>query len=434
MKKIFSFSCLFVILFPLFVTGQQTYMPPACAGKSITTISPAEMRSPKMSDLRPNPPISKTSQQKLFSTLVRILDSIYLYPDFKGLDWPAIVAEYRHKIEDGLDTEDFYAAMDQFIRKLGDKHSYFQSPVNVEAEKARLSGEGSYVGVGALFQPLMGKKCVTVVSVFPNSPAEHAGIRQHDNVLKVDGFPLIQNDTLYPFTRGPECSMTELTVQSPGKEPRTIRVIRSRLTGLLPVYSRLVPTADGRRIGYIFLTNFLDPTIPAQVKKALEDFGTLDGLILDNRMNSGGAFSVVKPILSHFTNGNPGEFIGRTTRRSLEIVADPVNNSQNVPMLILTSKYTVSYGEIFSGLLRDMGRAKIVGQTTAGKVEALYAYIFADGSRVWIAQERFEHSKTHANWQGKGVKPDAEVVAEWDEFTFETDPVLAMALKMLPKK
>lgn len=432
MKKVLSLCFLFFIY--LFAFSQETYVPPACAGKSIITVSPEAMITPKMSDLRPNAPISKVDQQRIFHNLVTILDSIYLYPDFNGIDWRGIVDEYLLKIETGLDTEKFYAAMDQFIRSLGDKHSYFQSPVNVEAEKARLSGEASYVGVGALFLPLPEKKCITVLAVFPNSPAERSGIKQHDNVLKVDGFPLIKNDTLYPFTRGPECSMAALTVKSPGKEQRIVRVIRSRFTGLLPVYSRLVPTTDGRHIGYIFLPTFLDPTVPAQVKKALKDFGSLDGLILDNRMNSGGASSVVKPILSYFTSGNMGEYISRTARRPLDITADPVHNSQKVPLLILVSKNTVSYGEVFSGLLRDIGRVKIVGQTTAGRVETLHAYRFHDGSQVWIAQERFEPVKTHTNWQGKGVVPDVEVLAEWDEFTFETDPALAVALKLLPKK
>jgi C-terminal processing protease CtpA/Prc len=95
---------------------------------------------------------------------------------------------------------------------------------------------------------------------------------------------------------------------------------------------------------------------------------------------------------------------------------------------------TVSYGEIFAGALRDIGRAKVVRLATAGRVEILHGYTFADGSTAWIATERFDPISSHADWQGRGVRPNVEVRAEWDEFTFENDPALIVALKLLPRQ
>src|SRR5574341_1252867 len=88
---------------------------------------------------------------------------------------------------------------------------------------------------------------------------------------------------------------------------------------------------------------------------------------------------------------------------------------------------TVSFGEIFSGALQDTGRAKIVGQTTLGNVETLHGYTFDDGSRAWIAEERFDPLVSHADWEKDGIKPDVEAYADWDTFTFENDPSLAAA-------
>jgi len=408
-----------------------SYIPPACVGKPITTMSREAMLAQTVSEVKPNPPITQSDQLKVFNALANVIDEVYLYPDFKGLDWPSIVAEFRGKIEQGLDTEKFYVEMEQFIRRLGDKHSSFESPVKVAAAKARLAGENNYVGIGTLAQPLLEKKRVTILAVNPDSPAEHSGLRQHDSVLAVDGLPLIENDKLYPLTRGPECSAAALTVKSPGQEPRNVTVVRARVTGPTPVYARLIPIPDGRRVGYIFLPTFLDLTVPGQVKKALEDFGPLDGLVLDNRMNRGGSSQVLIPLLGYFTSSTLGHFVSRTARRPLEMAAAPINNSQKVPLVILVSKNTVSYGEVFAGTLRDIGRAKVVGQTTAGRVETLHAYTFADGSRAWIAKERFDPVRSHTDWQGVGVKPDVEAHAEWDEFTFENDPALVVALKLL---
>src|SRR6185503_19259107 len=97
--------------------------------------------------------------------------------------------------------------------------------------------------------------------------------------------------------------------------------------------------------------------------------------------------------------GTVGHLVGRNTRRPLEINADPVGNSQKIPLAILISKETVSYGEVFSGIMRDMGRAKLVGQRSAGRVETLRGHIFLDGSTAWIAEERFDPINSHADWK-----------------------------------
>ena len=85
----------------------------------------------------------------------------------------------------------------------------------------------------------------------------------------------------------------------------------------------------------------------------------------------------------------------------------------------------------FSGVLQDTGRAKIVGQTTPGNVETLHGYDFEDGSRMWIAEEVFDPSISHAKWEETGIVTDLEAYADWDIFTFENDPSVAAALTLL---
>jgi carboxyl-terminal processing protease len=250
--------------------------------------------------------------------------------------------------------------------------------------------------------------------------------------LSVDGVPIVEAGVAYPQrVRGPECSAVVLSIQSPGESPRQVTFIRYHVTASLPIGVETVPTTDGSHIGYIFLPTFFDETVPGQVQQALENFGPLDGLILDNRMNGGGSSSVVEPILSFFTSGTLGHFVSRTDERPLEVGADPVQNSQEVPLVVLVGEDTVSFGEIFSGLLKDLGRAQLVGQTTLGNVETLHGYTFEDGSRVWIAEERFDPLNSHADWETDGIVPDVEVIADWDTFTFETDPAVAAAVQLL---
>ena len=412
-------------------TPAPQYVPPSCQGKPITIVPRAAMLAQTPTEVKPNPPITRTDQLKLFNTLARIIDETYIYPDFNGQNWPGIVNEFRRKVEGGLETESFYAEMENFVKRLGDEHSYFESPVNAAASKAALAGVENYVGIGALLKGLPEKKRVTILAVLPDSSAEHGGLQQHDSLLAVDGVPMVENGKVYQQrTRGPACSAAVLTVQSPAQTPRQVTLVRFQLAAQVPIYARLVKTTGGARIGYIFLPSFFDVTLPDQVTKALLDFGALDGLIIDNRMNTGGSSSVLMPILSYFASGTLGHFVSRTATRPLEISANPINNSQKVPLVILVSKETVSYGEVFSGVLQDVGRARIVGQRTAGHVETLHGHNFPDGSRAWIAQERFDPINSHADWKRSGVKPDLEVFADWDTFTFDNDPAVAAAVKL----
>ncbi|MBI3242518.1 MAG: PDZ domain-containing protein [Chloroflexi bacterium] len=413
------------------------YTPPGCQNVPPATVPPATtVAEPTATPLvAGNPEISTDEQKRIFEKLVGTIERVYVYPDYNGKDWPGIVNNYRAKVEAGLNTETFYIEMNAMIADLGDEHSHFESPAEVAASNADLSGALDYVGIGILVQSLPEKGRVTVLAVFPNSSAERGGLKAHDSILAVDGSPIAQDGEAHPqWVRGPECSAVVLSVESPGQSPRDLAFIRYRITDPQPIDAKLVNTTDGSRIGYIFLPTFFDETIPGQVEQALQDFGDLDGLILDNRMNGGGSSLVVEPILSYFTSGKLGEFASRNDSRSFNVASNPIHNSQTVPLVVLVGEDTVSFGEIFSGILRDIGRAKIVGQTTLGNVETMYGYDFEDGSRAWIAQERFDPPVSHEFWEQTGIVPDVEAFADWDTFTFENDPAVTAAVELLGHK
>ncbi|HET7144829.1 MAG TPA: hypothetical protein VFI68_12485, partial [Anaerolineales bacterium] len=82
----------------------------------------------------------------------------------------------------------------------------------------------------------------------------------------------------------------------------------------------------------------------------------------------------------------------------------------------------------------DNGRAKIIGQTSLGNVEALNIYNFDDGSQIWIAEFTFVPAGSDANWEETGIIPDVEAQADWDTFIFETDPAVAAALSLFGHK
>jgi len=414
------------------ISPSPVYIPPGCQNVPLATIPAATALAEPTPFLQANPEVPGDLQQQVFDELVGTIGRVYVYPDFNGNNWPEMVARYQGKIDAGLDTETFYAELQSMVVELGDEHSWLESPVEVVQADADLAGTNDFVGIGIYFLPMPGKGSISVISVFPDSPAKHSGLQPHDSILTVDGVPIIQDGLDYShIVRGPECSAVVLSVLTPGQAPREITFVRQRIQGSYAIQAQLLPTADGSRMGYIFLPTFYDETIPGQVADALESFGELDGLILDNRMNGGGSSTVLEPILGYFVSGMLGEYASRSDSRPMVIKADPIHNSQTVPIVVLVSEETASFGEVFSGVLKDSGRAKIVGQPSLGNVEILHGYDFSDGSRLWIAEETFSPSNSHANWEETGIVPDVEAYADWDTFTFETDPSIAAAIRAL---
>ena len=405
---------------------QPAYIPPECATAPLATIAPdlAVQAAPEVEIEE----VSRDEQQSIFRELGDVVEAIYVYPDYNGKDWSEIESRYRSRIEAGLDTQSFYNEMSLMIEELGDEHSFFLSPIEVAESEAELRGDIVFVGVGIYGQPDFERGRLTVVSTFPGSPAEHGGIQHHDSILTVDGKTI--NEDFSSLLRGPECSAVMLTVQSPGEAPRDVMLIRYSIQGNVPIDARLVSTSDGSKIGYIFIPSFFDETIPEQIENALNQFGTLDGLMLDLRMNGGGSSSVTYPILEYFIDGRLGQFVSRDDSRALEIEANEIQNSQTVPLVVMVSQDTVSFAEIFAGLLQDAGRAQIVGETSPGNVEVLHGYDFEDGSQVWIAAETFTSAFSDTNWEETGIVPDVQAFAEWDTFYFETDPSIAAAVNL----
>lgn len=421
----------------------STHPPIAQATRTFTPLPPTlpPTFTPPPPTLTPTETLPSTSapgdldsQRQVFEELWQIIDEKYLYSDFNGVNWQAVHEEYRQKIEAGLSEADFYQAMRDMVTLLNDEHSTFLSPEDAQAVDAEYAGSYDYVGIGILTIAVPDRQRITLIAIFPGSPAEQAGLKLHDSILTVDSQPILdENGFRQNLLRGPENTPVTLTVQTPGQEPRQMTIIRRRVTGALPIFHQVLTSPSGKRIGYILLVTFQDSTVEDQVRHALEEMSAgapLDGLIIDNRPNSGGSSDVFEGVLSFFAKGNLGDFVSRPETRPLRLKAQNIANSQNLPLVVLVGRGTASFAEIFSGILKDIGRATIVGALTDGNVEILHVYNFSDGSRAWIAAETFRPLK-HPNqdWEQTGIAPDISVESNWDEVTISSDPTIQAALE-----
>ncbi len=256
-------------------------------------------------------------------------------------------------------------------------------------------------------------------------------------MLAIDGAPLVQGGVPLPWLlRGPECSLAVVTVSSPGEPAREVAIVRHRYSVEQAIdvsgcsRLRMEGGSDTSSCPASSTNEF-----PGQVEAALLEYGPLDGLVIDNRVNGGGSSSVAEPILSLFTSGVVGEFLSQTGSRPLRITPRDVQGSQSVPLIVLIGEDTVSYGEVFAGVLQDQGRARLVGQTTAGNVETLHGYTY----RRWVSIVDCRGAvcaRRLAGRLGRHRRPSG-YRGRWPPGTpsqVEDDPAVAAALELLGAK
>ncbi len=375
-------------------------------------------------------------QERIFNQFWRIVDERYIYPDFNGADWNAARDESRKRIDAGLSDDDFHAMLAELIESLNDRHSVFLTPAEAKAEDDEYNSAGSYVGIGVITHVNPDQRHLYVLTVLADSPAAQAGIQPHDHILSIDGEPAVdaQGESQSQRMRGEEGTPVTLSVRTPGQQPRTVTLNRGVVSNTERVEYRVLPGA--KRIGYLMVPTLFESVIAQQTRDAVTTLmkgGRLDGLILDLRTNGGGTYPNLRDVLALFTRGDMGSLTNRDgVTTDIRVRARAIGNSQTVPMVVLIGHGSESFAEVLAGALQHVGRAKLIGENTAGNIETLLSHEFADGSRLWLAEETFR-LPDGTNWEGVGVAPDIRIDKSWDEYTADDDPAIAETVRQLSR-
>jgi carboxyl-terminal processing protease len=259
------------------------------------------------------------------------------------------------------------------VRELNDPYSELLPPK--ESEEFNRATGGRYGGTGMLLgQPTKG---VTAVDrVFPNTPAEEAGVREGDHVISVDSTPTAELtlDKVSNLLRGEPGSKVTVVYARPGV-PDLIKLKFTRKIVHIPAvnYSTLL----GDHIGYIPLQTFnenaaeeVSAAVEALVKQGAK------GLVLDMRDNGGGIVEQSLQTASLFLK--PGQEIAAVRSRNQPtetLRAAGKHLSQQIPLVVLVDAGSASATEIVAGALQDHDRALVLGTTSFGKglVQSVYS-------------------------------------------------------------
>ena len=282
-------------------------------------------------------------------------------------------------------------------------HTGYLSPDAVKARDESLSG--TFSGVGAVLD--LRNNAPTVVRVLPGSPAERAGLRAGEVILRVDDV-LVAGQTIQQIVvkvRGPEGTAVTLGLQDLDGSERSLTIVRAKLD--LPVVSWAL--APGSRDAVIRLEEFSSGAATALVGAitAARAAGAA-GIVLDLRANPGGYAQEAVDVASQFL-GSGVVYISQD--RSGKQVPHEVAGggiAADIPLVVLVDGQTASSAEIVTGAIQDAGRATIVGETTYGTGTVIATFPLSDGSVVTIGTERWLTPKGRAIWR-EGLTPDQAV-------------------------
>ena len=292
-----------------------------------------------------------------------------LVDDSAGLNLEAtelIEGNYYRRVDSRELTN---ASLQGMVRELRrshhDRFSEYFSPEALARFNEQISGHFSGIGLSVT----QAKQGLLVDQVFPNSPAQRAGIRPGELIVSVDGDSIagLSSTVSTKEIKGPEG--TEVTIglrRQPGDKTRELTVTRAQVA--LPIVTSHLDRVGGRKLGYVRMASFSEG-VHALLREAVQKMERqgAEGIVLDLRGNGGGLLD--EAVLSASVFLPKGEVVVSTSSRTEghAVYKTVGGNLPKVPVVVLIDRNTASAAEILTAALADDAGAKVVGTRSYGK-------------------------------------------------------------------
>jgi carboxyl-terminal processing protease len=338
-----------------------------------------------------------------------------------------IEANYFEEVPaEQLDGASIRGMVAELRERYDDRFSHYFSPRQLDAFERATSGE--FDGIGLAVNEV--REGLRVAAVYPDAPAEAAGLEEGDVITAVDGKSIagVSAEVSTGRIKGPPGTEVELRVEPLRGKPRNVTVERASVR--IPAVSGEIRRVDGRGIGYVRYETFsrgAHGELRDEVDRLLRDGA--EGIALDLRGNGGGLLN--EAILSASIFVEDGVVVSTESRTEPDIEYEAVGDAIDPrPMVVITNRDTASASEILAAALQTYDLAQVVGTRTFGKgtfqevigLEAggaldltIGEYLTADGTSI----------------AGEGVQPD---VAAPDDPRTERDEALDRALAVLGRE
>ena len=347
-------------------------------------------------------------------TYANTSDKLYEKIDLFGEVLEKIKQEYVDEI-DQADVMD--SAINGVLQSL-DPYSAYMSPELFKSMQTESSGEFGGLGI----EIGMEAGVVKVIAPISDTPAEKAGIKAGDYIVKIND-EQVQGKTLMEavkLMRGPVGSSIELTIRRKNVKKSLTFNIQRQIIEVKSVESKIL--GNKKNIGYVKLKSFNENSDKQFIRKVknYEKQKNLIGYIIDLRNNPGGLLNQAISITDFFLE--KGEIVstkGRRISETRKFFARAGDGIKGKPVIVLINNGSASASEIFAGALKDHKRAIILGENSYGKgsVQSIIPLRNGGGIRLTISKYYLPSGKSISE---VGVSPDI-TVEEQNQFELETD-------------
>jgi carboxyl-terminal processing protease len=349
-------------------------------------------------------------------------------PEDVELLYEVLDAVGNEYIETNIDPKQvIYGAAMGAVASLGDPYSRFVPPAPGKEMKQDI--EGYYSGVGISIEERHGY--VVIATVFPESPAEAAGIMSGDIVSSVDGEDVLTAGSLrvVELIRGEEGTSVDIGVMREGEEEELVfTAVRANIKYPSVWETRML---EGN-IGYVEVTQFNKET-PGDLRESLAqlDQDGARGIILDLRNNAGGPLDAAVYVSDIFIpDGTMVYLLGRDGN----LVPDPVDpalrdggDALGLPLVVLINQFTASASEIVAGAVQDYGVGIVMGQKSFGKGVVQNVIPLNDGSYLVLTTNKYL-TPEERDINEVGIEPDVVISLETEDI--EDDYIVALLDEM----
>jgi carboxyl-terminal processing protease len=285
-----------------------------------------------------------------------------------------------------------------------DPHSAYL--IAEEYQELKEGTTGQFGGLG--IEVTMENGFVKVVSPIDDTPAQRAGIKTGDLIVRLDDQPvkgMSLNDAV-KIMRGEPGSKILLTVVREGEEaPLKITITRD-IIKVKSVKSRMLE----KDYGYVRISSFQSRT-GESLKEAIVDLkkenaGNLKGLVLDLRNNPGGVLNAAVEVSDAFIKSGLIVYTeGRIENSEMRFNASPDDIIEGAPIVVLINAGSASASEIVAGALQDQKRAVIIGEKSFGKGSVQTILPTSNGAAVKLTTARY-YTPSGRSIQAEGIEPD----------------------------
>ena len=325
-----------------------------------------------------------------------------------------------------------YDAIKGMTQSLKDPYTVF---MNASEYKSFVEqSEGHFVGIGAQLGIKDDK--VTVVSPIEGSPAEEAGLKSGDVILKVDGTDITEPNVekTVSMIKGEQGKPVTLTIARANSKEIDITIVRD----VIKVVSVRGEIIDGN-IGYIQISSF-DEDVAKNFKEKIVELKNkgMKGMILDLRGNPGGFLGEAVNVASQFIP--KGEVVTYTVDKygNKQESKSIGGEAEGMPLVILIDGGSASASEVVTGALRDYGAGTIIGTTSFGKGVVQQLIEFKDGNGGLKVTTSKYYTPNGENIHKIGIKPDVEVTIPEEilskEYDRSIDPQFNKAVEAMKDK